>query len=65
MDQRRVVMLIRKELGLPFDKPDWLKLPPMRRVAISTPNVMVAPRKLNRDQARPYNFALSPSRPAN
>jgi hypothetical protein len=30
------------------------------RIAISTPNVMAALRRLNRDQARPYNFALSP-----
>jgi hypothetical protein len=54
------LLLIRKALGLPFDEPDWLNLPVMRRVAISTPNVMTALRKLNRDQARPYNFALSP-----
>jgi hypothetical protein len=32
----------------------------MRRIAISTPNVMAALRRLSRDQARPYNFALSP-----
>jgi hypothetical protein len=32
----------------------------MRRIAISTPNVMRALRPLNRDQARPYNLALSP-----
>jgi hypothetical protein len=32
----------------------------MRRIAISTPNVMAALRHLRRDQARPYNFALSP-----
>jgi hypothetical protein len=32
----------------------------MRRIAISTPNVMKALRRLSRDQARPYNFALSP-----
>ena len=32
----------------------------MRRIAITTPNVMAALRRLNRDQARPYNFALSP-----
>jgi hypothetical protein len=32
----------------------------MRRIAISTPNVMAALRRLNRDQARPYNFAMSP-----
>jgi hypothetical protein len=54
------LMLVRKALGLPFEPPDWLGLPVMRRIAISTPNVMAALRKLNRDQARPYNFALSP-----
>jgi hypothetical protein len=32
----------------------------MRRIAITTPNVIAALRRLNRDQARPYNFALSP-----
>jgi hypothetical protein len=32
----------------------------MRRIAISTPNVMAALRRLDRDQARPYNFAISP-----
>jgi hypothetical protein len=54
------LMLVRRALGLHFDQPDWFGLPVMRRVAISTPNVMTALRKLNRDQARPYNFALSP-----
>jgi len=53
-------MLVRKALGLPFHEPEWFGLPVMRRVAITTPNVMTALRKLNRDQARPYNFALSP-----
>src|SRR5262249_38693428 len=54
------MILVRKVLGLGFEQPDWLDLPVMRRVAISTPNVLKALRKLNRDQARPYNFALSP-----
>jgi hypothetical protein len=47
-------------LGLPSHEPDWFHLPVMRRVAITTPSVMAALRRLNRDQARPYNFALSP-----
>jgi len=54
------LMLVQKALGLPFDPHSWLGMPVMRRVAISTPNVMRALRELNRDQARPYNFALSP-----
>ena len=53
-------MLVCKMLGVPFERPAWLALPVMRRVAISTPNVMQALRKLNREQARPFNFALSP-----
>ena len=32
----------------------------MRRIAITTPNVMAALRKLDRNRARPYNFAISP-----
>ncbi len=46
--------------GLPSQKPDWFDLPVMRRIAITTPHVMTALRKLDRDKARPYNFALSP-----
>jgi len=42
-------------LGLPCQEPDWFHLPVMRRIAISTPNVMAALRHLRRDQARPYN----------
>jgi len=49
-----------RALGLPCREPKWFQLPVMRRIAISTPNVMAALRKLDRDQARPYNFALSP-----
>jgi hypothetical protein len=52
--------ILRRALGLPSPEPDWFHLPVMRRIAISTPNVMAALRRLNRDQARPYNFALSP-----
>jgi hypothetical protein len=52
--------ILDRTLGLPCSKPDWFDLPVMRRIAITTPNVMAALRRLNRDQARPYNFALSP-----
>ncbi len=47
-------------LGLRSQEPDWFPLPVMRRIAITTPSVMAALRRLDRDQARPYNFALSP-----
>jgi hypothetical protein len=52
--------ILHRALGLPSQEPDWFRLPVMRRVAITTPSVMAALRRLNRDQARPYNFALSP-----
>jgi hypothetical protein len=52
--------MLNRALGLPCRVPDWFRLPVMRRIAISTPNVMAALRRLRRDQARPYNFALSP-----
>jgi hypothetical protein len=52
--------MLNRALGLPFQEPEWFQLPVMRRIAISTPNVMAALRRLRRDQARPYNFALSP-----
>jgi hypothetical protein len=52
--------IVNRALGLPWGDPDWFRLPVMRRIAISTPNVMKALRKLDRDKSRPYNFALSP-----
>jgi hypothetical protein len=52
--------ILHRALGLPCQRPDWFDLPVVRRIAITTPNVMAALRRLNRDQARPYNFALSP-----
>jgi hypothetical protein len=50
--------ILNQALGIPAEKPDWLSVPVMRRIAIATPNVMAALRRLNRDKARPYNFAL-------
>ena len=52
--------MLNRALGFRCHKPGWFRLPVMRRIAISTPNVMAALRRLRRDQARPYNFALSP-----
>jgi hypothetical protein len=49
-----------RALGLPSQEPDWFHVPVMRRIAITTPTVMAKLRRLNRDLARPYNFALSP-----
>jgi hypothetical protein len=56
----QIVEFVRALDPVPSEPRDWLGLPVMRRIAISTPNVMTALRNLNRDQARPYNFALSP-----
>jgi hypothetical protein len=52
--------MLHRALRLPCIRPPWFDIPVMRRIAISTPNVMAALRRLNRDQARPYNFAMSP-----
>jgi hypothetical protein len=52
--------VLNRALGRPCVKPEWFDLPVMRRIAISTPNVIAALRRLSRDQARPYNFAMSP-----
>ena len=52
--------ILHKAFGLASSKPEWFERPVMRRIAISTPNVMRSLRQLSRDQARPYNFALSP-----
>jgi len=52
--------MLNRALGLPSDPPEWFKIPVMRRIAISTPNVMAALRNLDRNRARPYNFAISP-----
>jgi hypothetical protein len=52
--------IVNRALGVPCREPDWFRSPVMRRIAISTPNVMKALRKLDRDKSRPYNFALSP-----
>jgi len=52
--------MLNRALGLRCPEPEWFHLPVMRRIAISTPNVMAALRHLRRDQARPYNVALSP-----
>jgi hypothetical protein len=52
--------ILTRALGLSCQDPDWFSVPVMRRIAISTPNVMAALRRLNADQARPYNFAISP-----
>ena len=52
--------MLNQALGFRCYKPKWFRLPVMRRIAISTPNVMAALRRLRRDHARPYNFALSP-----
>jgi hypothetical protein len=52
--------ILNRAHGLPSHRPDWFDFPVMRRIAITTPHVMTALRKLDRDKARPYNFALSP-----
>lgn len=52
--------IVSRALGLKAKPPKWFAAPAMRRIAISTPRVMQVLRKIDRDRARPYNFALSP-----
>ena len=52
--------MLKRALGILSQEPEWFHLPVMRRIAITTPNVMAALCRLLPDQARPYNFALSP-----
>src|SRR5690348_10127626 len=52
--------LTNRALGLACPDPEWFSTPAMRRISISTPNVMAALRRLDRSRARPYNFAMSP-----
>ena len=60
MDQGRLAVDSRPCARAAKPEPRLVRFPVMRRIAITTPNVMAALRRLNRDQARPYNFALSP-----
>jgi hypothetical protein len=48
--------IIRQELGLKREPPEWLHLPAMMRVVLSTPFVLT---RLNR-RTRPYNFLFCP-----
>lgn len=52
--------ILDRALGLRSNEPNWFGVPVMRRIAITTPHVMAALRRLDKDKARPYNFALSP-----
>jgi hypothetical protein len=40
--------------------PDWFKYLSMRKLAVTTPNVLRNLRFIDHDAARPYNFAISP-----
>jgi hypothetical protein len=52
--------ILNRALEVPGQKPAWFSVPVMRRISITTTNVMAALRRLSRDRARPYNFAMSP-----
>jgi hypothetical protein len=40
--------------------PNWFGIPAVRKIAITTPNVMARLRRVDPESARPYNFVLSP-----
>ena len=47
-------------LGLSEADPNWFKYLSMRKLAVTTPNVLRNLRFIDHDAARPYNFAISP-----
>src|SRR2546425_12561774 len=49
--------ILNRALGVSSQEPDWFSVPVMRRIAISTPNVMAALPRLHREQSRPYKVA--------
>jgi hypothetical protein len=40
--------------------PKWFPILAMRKIAITTPHVLVSLRRVDRDSAKPYNFVISP-----
>ncbi len=50
-------------LGLNQQVRPWFKYRSMRKLAVTTPNVLRNLRSLDRDAARPYNFMISPVLP--
>ena len=56
--------LLRLELGLPAREPDWLDLPALSQVAVSTPDMLATFKHLNvgrpyAEQIKPFNFVLA------
>ncbi|PYU22243.1 MAG: hypothetical protein DMG32_18635 [Acidobacteria bacterium] len=52
--------MLRHHAGQKQGTPEWFKMPAMRKIAITTPNVLAKLRLIDRESAKPYNFVLSP-----
>ncbi|HEX6502421.1 MAG TPA: DNA polymerase [Terriglobales bacterium] len=55
-----VVEAWRKILNFDETEPNWFRYLSMRKLAITTPNVLRNLRLIDRDAARPYRFVISP-----
>jgi hypothetical protein len=52
--------LLANHRGEKEQAPEWFKNLAMRKIAISTPNVLARLRRIDRESAKPYNFVISP-----
>jgi hypothetical protein len=52
--------ILGNELGPKQRRPEWFKFATMRKVAITTPNVLARLRRIDRERAKPSNFVISP-----
>jgi hypothetical protein len=52
--------ILGNELGPKQRPPEWFKFAAMRKVAITTPNVLARLRRIDRESAKPNNFVISP-----
>ena len=52
--------ILQNHQGRDLRSPKWFNLLAMRKIAITTPNVLGSLRRIDRDSAKPYNFVISP-----
>jgi hypothetical protein len=52
--------ILGNQLGPKRPRPAWFKFAAMRKVAITTPNVLSRLRRIDRESAKPSNFVISP-----
>jgi hypothetical protein len=52
--------ILRNHRGRNQRSPEWFKILAMRKIAVTTPNVLARLRRFDRESAKPYNFVMSP-----